>query len=151
MGNRIFLSVVVAAAAALFYSTFFFKKSLIGASSSPEGMPRFVLTGIIVVGLLLLARDWKKGLSAHVRELFQGTRLYVVVALPVYLLALPWLGFSLSTFLLLLALFTLLAENRPDAKRLALNALLAALLAGTVFFLFRQVFHIQLPTLWLGF
>ena len=74
MGNRIFLSVVVAAAAALFYSTFFFKKSLIGASSSPEGMPRFVLTGIIVVGLLLLARDWKKGLSAHVRELFQGTR-----------------------------------------------------------------------------
>ena len=85
------------------------------------------------------------------RELFQGTRLYVVVALPVYLLALPWLGFSLSTFLLLFALFTLLAENRPDAKGLALNALLAALLAGTVFFLFRQVFHIQLPTLWLGF
>ena len=59
MGSRIFLSIVVAAAAALFYSTFFFKKSLVGASSSPEGMPRFVLTGIIVVDLLLLARDWK--------------------------------------------------------------------------------------------
>lgn len=146
MGSRIFLSIVVAAAAALFYSTFFFKKSLVGASSSPEGMPRFVLTGIIVVDLLLLARDWKKCLSAHVRELFQGTRLYVVIALPVYLLALPWLGFSLSTFLLLFALFTLLTESRPDAKGLALNALLA----GGVFFLFRQVFHIQLSILWLG-
>lgn len=151
MGNRIFLSVVLATAAALFYSTFFFKKSLIGASSSPEGMPRVVLAGIIVVGLLLLARDWNKGLPAHVRELFQGTRAHVVVALPAYLLALPWLGFSLSIFLLLFALFTLLLKDRPGAKALALNALLAVVLAGAVFLLFRQVFHIQLPTLWLGF
>ncbi len=147
MGNRIFLSSVIAIAMALFYSTFFFKKSLIAAQSSPEGMPRIVLAAIIIVGLLLLIRDWKKDLSAHVQELFQGTRLYVTIGMPLYLLLLPFLGFSLSTFLLLFSLFILFEETKPDTKRLAVHACLALVLSVSVFYVFREFFQIQLPVL----
>lgn len=145
MGNRIFLSVIFTAAAYLFYSTFFFKKNFIARTSSPESMPRVFLVSILIVTLLLFIRDYKKDLSSHVMELFTGTRLYVVLALPLYLLALPWLGFTVSTFLLLTLLFGILAKNKPSVRGVLVNAFMAACLSSLTFFLFREVFHIQLP------
>lgn len=147
MGSRIFVSTIIAAAAALFYSTFFFRKSLIGASSSPEGMPRVILGLIILVGLAILIRDWKKDGSCHFADLFKGTRLVVVVSLPIYLAALHWLGFAVSTFLLLSLLFCLFAEQRPTGRDIAFNTGLAAALSAAVFCIFRHGFHIQLPML----
>jgi len=145
MGNRLFLGGLFTAAAYLLYDTFFFKKNLIARTSSPESMPRIVLAAIMVVALLIFLRDYRKDLPSHVATLFRGTRLYVVIVLPVYLLLLPWLGFSVSTFLLLTVLFTILTPEPPSARRLLVNALLAACLAGCTFVVFRQVFHIQLP------
>ncbi len=145
MGNRIFLSTVCAAASCLLYTTFFFKKNLIAASSSPEAVPRLVLGCILAVSALLLLRESRRGPSGRRVGLLEGARPHVLAALTVYLLILPWLGFTVSTFLLLSVLFTILAKGRPTPKSVLLNALLAAVLAGVTFFVFRQVFHIQLP------
>lgn len=148
MGNNIFLLTIVVVASALFANTFYFPTSFIAATSSPESFPRAVLLAIIVTGILLCIRDWKKHRPSHVGELFRGMRLYVVLALPAYLLILPWLGFTLSGFLLLFLLFSLLRESRPDIKAMIVNAFLSAGLSFGVFLLFNGIFHIQLPTGW---
>ncbi len=147
MGNSIFLSVLVLCASGLLYSTCFFRKSLIGMSSSPEGMPRVILAGIILCGLAILLRDWKKGLPCHISELFKGPRLVTVLCLPGYLLVLHWLGFAVATFIMLTALFCLLEPERVSVRQAMLNAALAAVLSAAVFTVFRHLFHIQLPML----
>ncbi|MCL2122450.1 MAG: tripartite tricarboxylate transporter TctB family protein [Desulfovibrionaceae bacterium] len=145
MGNKLFISGIFVAAAYLFYDTFFFQKNLIARTSSPEGMPRIVLASIMLIALLMFARDYRKAIPSRVSCLFQGTRLYVLIALPLYLLALPWLGFTVSTFLSLVVLFDILSPEKTTLKSLLLNTLLAACLAGCTFFVFRQLFYIQLP------
>ena len=147
MGNKIFLSFIVICASALFYSTFFFKKTLIGATSSPEGMPRIILLGIILTGIAILIRDWKKQLPCYFKELFKGQRLYVAISMPIYILIQAWIGFLLSTFIMLLVLFLLFTNKKINIKVVILNIILSTLLSVGIFIIFRHIFLIQLPML----
>ena len=147
MGNKIFLSFIVICASALFYSTFFFKKTLIGATSSPEGMPRIILLGIILTGIAILIRDWKKPLPCYFKELFKGQRLYVVISIPIYIFIQAWIGFLISTFIMLLVLFLIFTNKKIDFKIITFNTILSLFLSVGIFIIFRHIFLIQLPML----
>jgi len=80
-----------------------------------------------------------------------GLVVLAFVTFTTYTLALPWLGFRLSTFLFLLALPGVLERPRA-ARRWGLVAVVALVATVVVYYVFEHYLHVLLPRgRWTGF
>lgn len=145
MGNAIFAAIICLFAGFFYWETGNFPQSLLSASSGPELFPRIILSCIIILGLLIMLRDFRKQEHFIFRSLFQGKTGIVAASLPIYLAAIYWLGFCPASFLMLLSLFCVLSPEAMGKAFIIRSAVLSAVLTTSIYYLFNNVFHIMLP------
>ncbi|MBQ9196370.1 MAG: tripartite tricarboxylate transporter TctB family protein [Clostridia bacterium] len=118
-------------------------------------LPRLVAGIMIGLGVLLLISTLikmrRQPASAEAAEKKAGNAewlptLLSFVNLIVYVLIFKPVGFLISTFIYLMAQMLIMSPvKKPDAKRLALWAMIALIAALAIFFLFTKAFSMPLP------
>jgi len=115
------------------------------ADPGPRAIPILVASALLIGGVVEALRGWRWTRSRTRAERIvvpEGTRVAIslVVALFVYLLMLPWLGFALGTWLLSTSLLWLLHARWWVAIGMSLIFVIAILL------IFTGLFQVPLPT-----
>ena len=153
MGEIIFLSVVIAACGVLYGVTFTFNVSSFDTTGGPAPFPRYVLIGIILVGVALIVRRIRERGDDRFAflELFHGSRGVGLLAFVVYLILLRLIGFFIATtiFLAVTCHYLLWVSSGSWAHssvRVVARVGVLALAAFGIYYLFGQVFNIMLPT-----
>jgi len=125
--------------------------SLFGQSYGPELFPRIIGVGLVICGLLLIIRGvrQKQSASPDVRWLdpgpwFQQTRLkinlfLVMLALIAYVLFSDWLGFIITSMLILSVLLFRLGSS------LTQSLLIASATTATLQLIFAKLLLVPLP------
>ena len=72
------------------------------------------------------------------------THLWVVVAMFIYIAAFRQLGYFLSSGLFVFALIVLFSSF----EKLAIKAVIAAVVTGVAYLMFKQLFGVRLPNIW---
>ena len=123
----------------------------------PEFYPRIVIGFTAALAALLVAADLVgRRTGARARPAPAARLNYVLVAATfaafgAYVLALPWLGFRVATFLYVLAAAALLARPR-DAKGWAKLVVLAGVTTLVTYLVFERYLTVLLPRgRWTGF
>jgi hypothetical protein len=148
---------VVAASLALFWATLGLERHPM-VPVGPGFYPRIVLGVIALMALALVASDvLARRRAAPAPPAAAGDapnyRLVAIAfaAFAAYVLALPWLGFRLATFLFLLAMPVLL--ERPGSRRRWVTVVLVAVIAtAATYYAFERYLYVLLPRgRWTGF
>jgi putative tricarboxylic transport membrane protein len=120
-------------------------RSLLSDPTGADGLPKLLaialaLISLAVLGLALLRRTPTARAADH-GEALRHLRAAGMLAFGVaYFLLLPWLGYPLSVFLLLLGVI-LYAGTRPGVAPVAISAAGA----GVLWFTFERLFGIAMP------
>ena len=148
---------VLAASLFLFWATLGLERHPM-VPVGPAFYPRIVLavTAIFALGLVVADFRARRRTPASARTAADTPRNYPLVAaafaiFAAYVVAMPWLGFRVATFLFLVALPGAL-ERPATARRWALVVVLAAVATTIVYFVFERYLHVLLPRgRWTGF
>jgi hypothetical protein len=147
--------VLLAASLGLFWATLGLERHPM-VPVGPGFYPRIVLGITALMALALLVRDLlaRRRAAEPAKEAVPAAHGLVAATFATfgaYLLALPWLGFRLATFLFLLALPVIL--ERPRSRRRWIVVLvLAAVATAATYFVFERYLHVLLPRgRWTGF
>jgi hypothetical protein len=139
LGNILVPSSLIAVCLALFAFTFDFPEEQAG----PAVIPRLYIFLILILSGVVLMKTFRGKEEAVPAVKQKGLLAWIVAVLIVYFLALPYLGYFLGTFLLVVVLLHLLSYPR--------KWLICGIAAGWVlfsYFMFYKLMYIQLP---LGF
>lgn len=147
---------VLAASLGLFWATLGLERHPM-VPVGPGFYPRIVLglTALFALGLLVAdVVAHRRRAPASVAAAGEGNYPLVALAFGVfaaYALALPWLGFRISTFLFLVAMPAVL--ERPAApRRWLLVVAIAVIATGVVYYVFEHYLHVLMPRgRWTGF
>ena len=123
----------------------------IGSLRSPGSgfVPFFTAAALVLLSSISIMGKFKttKGTPAEAPAGIRTRGVLVVVAgLFAYVVSLPWLGYSLATFLMLLFLF-----RTGGIRKLGLVVAAAALTTATSFFVFDWCLSLRFPKGFLGF
>ena len=120
------------------------------ADPGPRALPLLLATGLLIGGAIEVIRGWRQGWPPRTRARFSpqsaanqvGNRATfgLLVSLLVYLLALPWLGFAVSTWLFSTFLLWLLQAKWWAAVGISL------ILVVTILLIFTGLFQVPLPS-----
>ncbi|MDY3251129.1 MAG: tripartite tricarboxylate transporter TctB family protein [Candidatus Choladocola sp.] len=138
--NVTFGAILVAAAAYFFYYAGTFKAMTGQQDIGPSAFPRAVCLALAACGIILIIREMKKN-SQETVSLFNVKLAVGVVAVIVYFLLLPYLGFVIdSIWIVGVMVLILLNEPLKKAWPLALGVTIGApIVLYTVFGVFLKV------------
>ncbi len=101
--------------------------------------------GMMLGGLALFARTLMFELEAHRPNGTFGRPLLLLLALLLWALALPVLGFALSSTVAALLVILIATQERPSAKTLALQVIGVVILIAVITVVFGTLLKVQLP------
>ena len=146
---------VLAASLALFGATLGLERHPL-VPVGPGFYPRIVLGVTAAFAALLIVADVLLRRRAPVATAPRSTVNYALVLaafgiFAAYVVALPYVGFRVGTFLFLMAMPVAL-ERPPDRRRWVIVVVVAALSTVATYFVFERYLHVLLPRgLWTGF
>jgi putative tricarboxylic transport membrane protein len=122
------------------------------SSLTSAGAFPLVATGILLItGLINVVHALREAPSDRVdgeslarqfvRQLTPGVLVSFTLAIAVYMVALEWAGFVISSYLFLVVSMWLLGS-----RRIVLNLVVAALSLAAIYVIFQTVFSVVLPT-----
>lgn len=151
MGEIVFLGLFLIACCYLLFLTFSFPVNILDKSGGAGLFPRIVLLFLMVFLIIrmvqLLCRKNKEPFVFL--EMFQGTRLFYLIGLAVYVAALKVVGYFICTVLFLGVTINLLYKQQKGGwgsiKAVVIrNVLIVAFVLAMNFF-FAKVLHVMLP------
>jgi len=157
MGELIFLALLLVIGISFWFMTFSFTVSPLDKSGGAGVFPRMVIILLLAFVVLRIFQVLRKKEKAHFifLELFSGIRLFFLLSFVVYVVALNWLGYLISSILFLAITTNYFSYKTRDSfgtvKLIVLrNAGVIAFVFATYHF-FDTTLHIALPRGWLGF
>lgn len=151
MGELIFLGILMVICIYFYTLTFGFAVSVLDKSGGAAVFPRFVilfLTIFLVVRIVTILRQKQKQ-GFVFTELFKGMRLFFFASLIVYILAMKYAGYVLSTTAFLLVtvncFYYKTKDNWGTAKSIAVRNVLLIGFALAMNYFFSNILHIMLP------
>lgn len=145
----------------LFISTYSFKRLTV-SEIGPAFLPRivaillFAMSVILLVQLILKQKSQSgESVQEEVDEEEQKTDrkgMYKVILsimlMIIYLAVMPTIGFLISTFIYLIAQGWMIAS--PENRNLLRISIVSLIVSGLVYYIFRNLFHLMLPSGILG-
>ena len=139
-GNVLFSVVLIVLSVYLFLDTFNFPSGKLSNTVGPATVPRLWIYGLIAFSVWLMIDSIRKNVRLTRENNHTGPVLAMAGLMAVYLIAIPYLGYFLSTLLFLAGGIYLMAYR--------CHAVVAASVAGYLFFaylVFIRVLHVPLP------
>lgn len=143
--DRILGLIAVAAGVAIFISSFGIHSLLELNEPGPALFPRICAGGFIIFGAIMVVRKPKSEDKVFVTKAGWGRMAVLYVILMAYVfVGLEYVGYMISTPILLFALYMTLAEkeNKPNPIKMAL---LALIVGGAMYIFFRHIIGVPLP------
>jgi len=118
-----------------------------GALSSPGLTPGLISLAMMVLSVVLMLRSRRFRRPFELRlPGIEARRVLTVFAIVfLYVLLMPWMGYAVATFLMLLAFQTIFVARRDLRFLLIWGVGLSAVLTGALYYVFAKIFLIPLP------
>lgn len=154
--------VLIAVSIILFVVTFSFRQMTV-SNIGPDFLPRIVAITLFILSIYLLIKaslEWSKERNIQTAEKIEGapqkennTKIYQLVIISLilmvlYLIVMPSLGFLIATTIYLSIQIYLMAP--ADKRSLVKIGLVSVLSSAFIYFVFRNVFYLMLPSGILG-
>ena len=154
--------VLIAVTIILFVATFSFRQMTV-SNVGPDFLPRIVAITLFILSISLLIKatlEWRKERNIQTAEKIEGApqkennmKIYQLVIISLilmvfYLIVMPFLGFLIATTIYLSIQIYLMAP--ADKRSLVKIGLVSVLSSALIYFVFRNVFYLMLPSGILG-
>lgn len=111
-GEIIFSLIVLGICILLFRETYDFPESLLPGTAGPAFFPRMILVALAIFALTLLVMAFKIKVSSPVEFPNLGLNAINLLLAIIYLLFIPFLGYFIATFLVLVAMMVTLKVGK---------------------------------------
>lgn len=152
MGEILFLGLLILFCGYLFFLTFSFPVNILERSGGAGLFPRLVLTFLMIFLIIRIIQivSQKQKSPFVFTEMFQGTRLFYLIALVVYVGALKILGYFICTTLFLAVMINVLYRQIKgewgSAGTIVIRNAMIVVFVTVMNFFFAGVLHVLLPT-----
>lgn len=152
MGEIVFLGLLFLFCGYLFYLTFSFPVNILERSGGAGLFPRLVLIFLMVFLIIRIVQILcvKKKSPFVFVEMFQGTRLFYLIALVAYVAGLKIFGYFICTILFLgvtiNVLYRQLKGGWGSAGAIVIRNVSIVVFAAVMYFFFAQILRVLLPT-----
>lgn len=151
MGEIVFLGLLLLFCGYLFFLTFSFPVNILERSGGAGLFPRIVLIFLMVFLIIRVVQilGQKKKNPFVFAEMFQGTRLFYLIALVAYVAALKILGYFICTILFLGVMINVLYRQLKgewgSPGTIAVRNVLIVVFAAVMNLFFANILHVLLP------
>lgn len=152
MGELVFLGVLALLFGLLYLPTYNFEISNLDTSGGPAMFPRAVIifTLIFIAVRFIMVLKTKEKKDFVFLELFRGMRLFFFASIVIFIIALKYLGYLVSTIAFLLVTLNFLyyktRDNMGSVKSIIIRNVLAIMLVFALRYFFVEIVNVILPT-----